>query len=362
VTFSEAVSFTTDDVTVQEVTFPGGAETLGAVLTPTGITGSGTDTMTITFDSASVLDRWVKVTLDGTGSIEDLAGNVLDGEAPAGGSGRGYIYDSDVDLPTGDGAAGGDAIFYVGSLQGDLHGDSFFDGEPNGVLNSLDIAAFIDAYQSNNMEADFHGDSFFDPVPNGQLNSLDIAAFIDVYQAAASLDELPATIGDGPLGAGGEVLGMAGGGLGTGDANLGTAEPAAEMPEAATPAPSVAEDTNVAAASPPAESARAAAAAYAAYEPGPPQRASAASSPDDGERAAGPVPADSLAMAEPPALTLAVPDGGAGDFAGSSERAILDQALADAEANRTLVPSSQTDLDGGWVDVLSLADLVPLGS
>jgi len=190
VTFSEAVNFTSGDVTVQEVTFPGGSEDPGDVLTPTSITGDGTDTMTITLDSASVVDTWVKVTLDGGATITDLAGTALDGEAPSGGAGRGYLYDA-TDLPTGDGTAGGDAVFYVGSLRGDLYGGDLFDPDPNGELTDLDVAGFISAYQGGDLDADFYGGDLFDPVPDGNLDDLDVAGFIAVHQAGASLDPLP---------------------------------------------------------------------------------------------------------------------------------------------------------------------------
>ena len=193
VTFNEAVNFDAGDVTLQKVTFPGGTETLGDVLTPTSIVGSGTATMTITFDSTSVVDTWVKVTLDGTGTITDLAGTALDGEAPSGGSGRGYIYDA-TDLPTGDGTAGGDAVFYVASLRGDLYGGDLFEPDPNGELTDLDVAGFIAAYQGANLDADFYGGDLFEPVPDGNLDDLDVAGFIAVYQAGASLDALPTSL------------------------------------------------------------------------------------------------------------------------------------------------------------------------
>jgi len=203
ITFSEAVTFTSGDVTLQKVTFPGGAEMLGDVLTPTSITGDGTDTMTVTFDSASVVDTWVKVTLDSGATITDLAGIALDGEAPSSGSGRGYIHDA-TDLPTGDGTAGGDAVFYVGALRGDLYGGDLFDPDPNGELTDLDVAGFIAAYQSSNLDADFYGGDLFEPVPDGNLDDLDVAGFIAVYQAGASLDELPTSL-SGAAASGGET-------------------------------------------------------------------------------------------------------------------------------------------------------------
>ena len=55
--------------------------------------------------------------------LTDLLNRLLDEEVPVGGSGRGYLFDPSQDLRTGDGLAGGDAVFYVGSLRGDLSGD-----------------------------------------------------------------------------------------------------------------------------------------------------------------------------------------------------------------------------------------------
>ena len=193
ITFSEDVTFAAADVTVQKVTFPGGTEMPGDILAPTSVTGSGTDTMTITFDSASVVDTWVKVTLDGN-AIEDAVRNKLDGEPAAAGSGRGYIHDAS-DLPTGDGTAGGDAVFYVGSLRGDLYGGELFEPDPDGTLGPLDVSGFIAAYRNGNLDADFYGGELFDPIPDGTIGPLDVSGFIAVHRAGASLDALPASLG-----------------------------------------------------------------------------------------------------------------------------------------------------------------------
>ncbi len=190
VTFSEPVNFTAGGVTIQTVTFPGGTETIGQTLAPVSITGSGTDTMVIRFDTATVVDTWVKVTLSGASEITDLAGNSLDGEPAGGGTGRGYIYDSALDLPSGDGAGGGDAVFYLASLRGDYRGLTLSD-DPNGQLTAADVEAFVAAYYEHSLDADLHGSSVLDPTPDGELSWFDIHAFVTLYEAGAHLDELP---------------------------------------------------------------------------------------------------------------------------------------------------------------------------
>ncbi|REJ70329.1 MAG: right-handed parallel beta-helix repeat-containing protein [Planctomycetota bacterium] len=118
--FSRPVVFAATDVSVQEVTFPGGVETLGNVVAVQSVTGSGTDTMTLTFAPGTVVDTWVQVTLHDT--IVDLAGEALDGESTAIGPGLSVLADADADLPTGNHLEGGNTIFYSGNLVGDLDG------------------------------------------------------------------------------------------------------------------------------------------------------------------------------------------------------------------------------------------------
>lgn len=182
VTFSEAAHFTDADVLLQTVTFPGGAEKVTGTVTPLSVDGSGTDTMTITLSGGSAVGTWVKVTL--RDSIADLAGNLLDGDAPAGGSGRGYLYDASKDLPSGDGSAGGDASFYVGSLIGDCSGD--------GKVDIFDAFALNQAWGSvlggakYNPKADFTGDGKVNIFDAFQLNS----------HWGNQLDALPIALGD----------------------------------------------------------------------------------------------------------------------------------------------------------------------
>jgi len=186
ITFSEPVNFNDGSVTVE-------AYSDGGPLTPQSPAGSGTNTMTIAFDNASVVDTWAKVTLH-SGAITDLDDNALDGEPSPGGTGRCYIYDAAVDLPTGDGTAGGDAVFFVGSLRGDCWGDDFFDPEPNGQITALDVDGFIAAYRADSLDADFWGDDFFDPAPNGQITALDMDGFIAAYRREAWLEPLPVSL------------------------------------------------------------------------------------------------------------------------------------------------------------------------
>ncbi|HUW56795.1 MAG TPA: Ig-like domain-containing protein, partial [Planctomycetota bacterium] len=193
VTFDEPVSFDAGDVVVQTVTFPGGVETIGDTLTPESVTGSGTDTMTITLADGTAVGTWVKVTLGGTASIADLAGNLLDGEPAPGGSGRGYLYDAATDLPSGDGTAGGDAVFFVGSCIGDCSGD--------GKVNIFDAFAFNQAWGSHtgdanyNPKADFTGDGNVNIFDAFQLNS----------HWGHQMDSLPSSL---PMGAVGEFVTM----------------------------------------------------------------------------------------------------------------------------------------------------------
>jgi len=187
VTFSETVYFAGSCVQVNLVTFPGGVEVLGAAVLPEGVGGSGTSAMTIALASGAAVDTWVKVRLVAA-AITDAAGNALDGEPAAGGSGRGYIYSSAVDLPTGDGVAGGDAVFYVGSLRGDCSGDL--------AIGPDDIRGFRDAWPARNLDADFRGVGFGPRPPDGRITLGDIAGFTSAYQRGIAegihLDPLPA--------------------------------------------------------------------------------------------------------------------------------------------------------------------------
>jgi len=201
VAFSEAVTIAAGAVTVQKVHFDAGIETIDYTFAPAEVSldGSGTATLTLTIlDShQTAVDTWVKVTLaDDDALLADLQGNALDGEPAADASGLGYLYDADLDLPSGNGVAGGEAVFYVGSLRGDYRDDSLFNpGGPDGHISTSDIDGFTAAYQQSSLDADFRDDSLFNPGgPDGNVTTSDIDGFTAAYQAGASLEALP-TVG-----------------------------------------------------------------------------------------------------------------------------------------------------------------------
>jgi len=188
VDFSEPVTFTPDDVTVQAVDLTTG-ETRDIM--PVSVLPLGDAAMLITLPDGSALDTWVKVTLSGSGSLLDLTGRHLDGEARPGGSGRGYLYSAMTDLPTGDGVPGGDAVFFVGSLRGDFSGDR--------TISEADKVGFTLAWRSSDPDADFRGVGFGSRPPDGRITIADINGFTSAYQAGLAagrhLDELPLTLG-----------------------------------------------------------------------------------------------------------------------------------------------------------------------
>ncbi len=205
ITFSEPVTFDSSVVVLRKMKFEGNTEIPGVLLTPASVTGSGTNVMLISFNNGAVVDTWVKVILLGDGSLCDIWGQALDGEPKATGTGRGYIYSAAADLPTGDGDAGGDAVFFVGSLRGDMRGVGFFGLKPDGIINVWDVNGFTSRFASGDLDADMRGVGFFQPYPDGLLNAWDINGFTSVTQAAirngTHLDVLPTLLG--PLAAGG---------------------------------------------------------------------------------------------------------------------------------------------------------------
>jgi len=174
------------------------------------VTGSGTNVMLITLGdplgTVGAVDTWVKVRLLGGGTLVDLQGHALDGEAKAGGSGRDYLYDGTLDLPTGDGTAGGDAVFYVGSLRGDFR-KTIGTGTSDGRVTSNDVNGFLAVYREDavvddgNLDADFRK-TIGTAGPDGKVTSNDVNGFLAVYRAAVAegrrLYALPSTVG--PLG------------------------------------------------------------------------------------------------------------------------------------------------------------------
>ncbi|REJ69191.1 MAG: hypothetical protein DWQ31_05400 [Planctomycetota bacterium] len=118
VSFDAVVEFTPGDVVVQSVSYVGNVETINDTLVPVSVDGSGTATLTLNFAIGTVTDTWIKVTLLADGILSSK-GVALDGDATGG---DGYLA-SGTDLPSGDGVAGGNGVFLVGSLMGDTNGD-----------------------------------------------------------------------------------------------------------------------------------------------------------------------------------------------------------------------------------------------
>jgi hypothetical protein len=180
--FSEPVAFAQNDVMVQTVAFPNGSEQVTKTVTTAVIGGSGTGTMTITLPFGEAMDTWVKVRLSGS-AIADLRGHRLDGDPR---SGNLYIVDAADDLPTGDGAEGGDAVFYVGSLRGDMDLD--------GQVTAADKAAFMTKWQAKDLDADFRGVGFGVRPPDGKVTLGDIDGFTSLYLAASAAGRSLATL------------------------------------------------------------------------------------------------------------------------------------------------------------------------
>ena len=187
VTFSEAVTFTSANVVAEKVFVDeSGNVSVTATLTPT-VGGSGTTQMSIQFPSAwqNVIDTWVRIRL--TGGVTDGDGHALDGEPRLDSSNLGYIYKATDDLPTGDGTAGGDAVFYVGSLRADMRGFGPFQPNPNGIVDQWDLNGFTSKYTQGNLDADFRGFGPFQPAPNGIVDPWDINGFTSAYTSALTL-------------------------------------------------------------------------------------------------------------------------------------------------------------------------------
>jgi len=202
ITFSEDVTFILGDVTAEKVTFDAlGNEISSVPVVPASVEGSGTGEMTITFADAwqETVDTWVRITLADT--ITDASSRSLDGEPAADSSGLGYIYDADLDLPSGDGTEGGDAVFYVGSLRADMRGFGPDAEEPNGTVDSWDITGFTQKYLAGSLDADFRGFGPDAEEPNGSVDSWDINGFTSRYTAAIAagthLEDLPTSGGGG---------------------------------------------------------------------------------------------------------------------------------------------------------------------
>jgi hypothetical protein len=146
---------------------------------------------------APVTNSWVKVTLKDSGTFVSAAnGRRLDGEPRPGGSGRTYLFDGLLDLPSGNGIDGGDAVFYVGNLAGDFAGA--------GVISGPDVSGFLDRFNAGDTDADFRGAGFGPSAPDGQVTPWDIDGFISLYNTASEQGRhLAALPNPGPLGGSG---------------------------------------------------------------------------------------------------------------------------------------------------------------
>ena len=184
VTFNEAVTFTAANVVAEKVFVDeSGDVSVTETLSP-AVGGSGTTEMTIHFPSAwqNVIDTWVRIRL--TGGVIDADGHALDGEPRLDSSNLGYIYTASADLPTGDGTAGGDAVFYVGSLRADMRGFGPFQPNPNGIVDQWDLNGFTSKYTQGDLDADFRGFGPFQPAPDGNVDQWDLNGFTSAYTSA----------------------------------------------------------------------------------------------------------------------------------------------------------------------------------
>ena len=208
VTFSEEVTFAPGVVTAEKVEFDDEGNEVGAVTIPSEnitVSGSSTSEMLITFADSwqQMVDTWVRITLADT--VADTDSHALDGDPAANSSGLGYIYDAALDLPSGNALAGGDAVFYVGSLRPDMYGYGPGNEEPDGEITPWDITGFTQRYSSDNLDADMYGYGPGNEEPDGDINPWDISGFTSRYSAAMAagthLDPLP-TAGEGAMAAG----------------------------------------------------------------------------------------------------------------------------------------------------------------
>ncbi len=91
-------------------TFASVTAPVGAVSVTAG-DGGGVTTVDIIFDDDLIRRRWLKVTVDATQI--STAGVLLDGE----------LQGNPLLMPSGNGSAGGDAVFFLGNMPGDVDGD-----------------------------------------------------------------------------------------------------------------------------------------------------------------------------------------------------------------------------------------------
>ena len=165
VQFNEPVLFAAQDVRIEIADGLGGAGLED--YQPLAVLAGNPYTMIILFDGALIGNYAFRISLDGDmdlgagdfSVVTDLVGNPLDGDAPDGGSGLGYLA-AGQDLPSGDGYEGGSAVFYVGQCLGDVTGDM--------LVNAADIDALFDEMNAGTHRATF------DLTGDGQANKLDV--------------------------------------------------------------------------------------------------------------------------------------------------------------------------------------------
>jgi hypothetical protein len=119
----------------------------------TGLTGVGSSRLTWSAGSYLLRDRYQLLLESGTGGVQDVAGNALDGDGPIG------------TFPSGDGLPGGDWQLPLNVLVGDVNGD--------GVVNVIDKARVQNCYGA------VCGDPKYDPLADfngdGVINVIDKA-------------------------------------------------------------------------------------------------------------------------------------------------------------------------------------------
>ncbi|HUU89724.1 MAG TPA: GC-type dockerin domain-anchored protein, partial [Phycisphaerae bacterium] len=85
---------------------------------------------------------------------------------------------------TGNGMAGGNAVFYVGSLRADMRGYGPGEEMPDGEITPWDITGFTQKYLSDNLDADMAGYGPGQAEPDADVNPWDISGFTSRYSAA----------------------------------------------------------------------------------------------------------------------------------------------------------------------------------
>ena len=148
---------------IQEVTIPAGAGPLIFWLNITAASGNGVDTMYFAIDDIElfrVLESdmpdytgWTEVEIDIT-AFADGAAHVIKFASSVTGPFRSNFYVDSIDIASASCAA-------------DFNND--------GIVNTLDFLAFLNAFNAGDPAADFNGD--------GIINTLDFLAFLNAFNA-----------------------------------------------------------------------------------------------------------------------------------------------------------------------------------